>query len=376
MPRSSTYLPLVLAALAFGCSDPPAPPRGGSASAPAGSASAAPASEEALAGIDTSKLTAREKKELVGQLAEIASPCPDTPVPLGVCLSEKRACKLCKPGADYLARLVRAGAPKAERQRIFEARFDPKAVQTIELGEAPAKGPADAPVTIVEWADFECPHCAMMREAIELLMERFPGQVRVVYKFYALPSHTHAKDGALAAVAAQKQGKFWELHEALFVNQSKLERQDILRYAKSLELDMEKFKADFEAAETLARVESDMKQADGLGLEGTPLIYVNGRKVLLESLNPFFDEFEAWLKLEIELAGKTPAEPSEKFKEAMRKAEEAAKNQPSPEELERLVKQLEAQASASASASAAPPSTSASAGPAGSGKPAASARKP
>ena len=371
MPRSPTYLPLVFAALAFGCSDPPAPPRANTASGPSGSASAAaPVSDEALAGIDTSKLTAREKKELVGQLAEIASPCPDTPVPLGVCLSEKRACKLCKPGADYLARLVRAGAPKAERQRIFEARFDPKAVQTVELGDAPAKGPADAPVTIVEWADFECPHCAMMREAIELLMERFPGQVRVVYKFYALPSHTHAKDGALAAVAAQKQGKFWELHEALFVNQSKLERQDILRYAKSLGLDMEKFKTDFEAAETLARVESDMKQADGLGLEGTPLIYVNGRKVLLESLNPFFDEFEAWLKLEIELAGKTPAEPSEKFKEAMRKAEEAAKNQPSPEELERLVKQLEAQASASASASSGPPGASAS------GKPAASARKP
>ncbi len=277
--------------------------------------------EPALAQLTLGKLTERERKELVSSLDETSSPCADTPVPLSQCIAEKRACNLCKPAGEMMARLIRGGLPRADRAKLMELRFDPKGVATIDLKGSASKGPEDAPVTIVEWADFECPFCAMMNEMLELYMERFPGQVRVVYKYYALPNHTHALPAALACRAAQNQGKFWEMHKLLFANQEKLERADLFGYAKSVGLDMDQFQKDFADEKTAELVQKDMKAADDLKLDGTPLMYVNGRKLPGE-LVPAWEEVEAWLKLEIELAGKKPAEPSARFHELLKKFSE------------------------------------------------------
>ena len=311
----------------------------------------------AIKEIDTTKLNDREKEELAAQLDEVMSPCPEVPVSLGQCLAERRACKACKPAGELVGRLIRSGAPRVDRKKLYEMRFDPKEVKTIDIEGAPSKGPADAPVTLVEFADFECPHCAVMRLILELMQERFPNQIRIVYKVYALPGHTHAPEAAIAALAAGKQDKFWEMHKLLFEHQDKLERKDLMRYARDLELDMDQFKKDLEDEGLRGTLEKSIKLGDTLGITGTPTMYVNGRIVPLEALNPFYEEFEAWLKLEIEMKGKTPAEPSAKFQSMLKELggpETPDEPGPAPS------------ASAGASAGPAvlpPPSASASAGP-------------
>jgi protein-disulfide isomerase len=258
-------------------------------------------------------LSDRERGELISDLDSTIAPCADSPVPLSQCLAEKRNCPACKTAGLMLGRMIHAGAPRTDRQGMFTARFDPKMVTKLEVGTSPTKGPADAPVTIFEWADFECPHCALIGIVLELMQERFPGQVRVVYKFYALPSHTHALNAAFAAQAAHKQEKFWEMSSLMFESQDKLEKKDLLNYAQKVGLDREKFVADFDDAKTKEIVAADMKQADDLGLDGTPMLFCNGRRMPLEKLAPLLPEFEAWLKSEIEAAGKTPAEATAKY---------------------------------------------------------------
>jgi protein-disulfide isomerase len=167
-------------------------------------------------------------------------------------------------------------------------------------------------VTIVEWADFECSACRVAYPVLDEIVKRFDGQVRLVFKNYPLPIHPHGELASRAAIAAQNQGKFWEMHHALFENQERLEQADLERYAKLAGLDMPKYRVDFTAKETTERIEKDKKQADDLGLDGTPMIFINGRKVPLESLSNIYEDLEDWVKLDIELAGKTPKPPPPK----------------------------------------------------------------
>ena len=270
--------------------------------------------EVSLAGVDTSSLTPRERREWASQVSELLAPCPETPVSVAQCVKEQRPCKSCLPAAQLLLKQVKAGRSKKEREDAFHGRFDANKIRTLAVDGSPSLGPPDAPVTIVEWADFECPFCRLVYPLLEELTERFAGHVKVVFKFYPLASHPHGEIAARAAVAAMNQGKFWEMHHLLFDNQDKLEQADLERYAKQLNLDMVKYKADFASKETGLRIEKDMKQADQIGLEGTPLLYISGREVDLKLIgnNPY-EELESWVKLDIELAGKVPqAAPSGK----------------------------------------------------------------
>ncbi len=299
---------LLFAAPLAGCGTTNATPDKSAAPASSGSAKA-PAGGD-IPGVDTSTLTPNEKRDLLAQLGELIAPCPNTPVKLGECVAEKRDCKACLPAAQFLLKQVRAGRAKADRATAYTDRFDPKMVKSIEIADSPFKGPEDAVVTIVEWADFECPYCLIMSPMLDSLVERFPGQVRLVYKFYPLSGHKNGEIAARAGVAALDQGKFWEMHHALFDNQGKNDRAGLVGLAKELKLDVTQFKKDLADDETMNRIERDKKQADALGLDGTPLIYIDGRKVVLEQLANPYDDLEAWVKLDIEMAGKTPNPPS------------------------------------------------------------------
>lgn len=273
---------------------------------------AAPPQEVSLKGVDTTSLTPRERREWAAQVSELLAPCPDVPVSIAQCVKEERACKTCLPAAQLLLRQVQAGRSKKEREEAFQARFDPKKVNTIPTDGSPEMGPPDAVVTIVEWADFECSACRVAYPILDELVKRFDGQVRLVFKNYPLPIHPHGELAARAGIAAQNQGKFWEMHHALFENQERLEQADLERYAKQIGLDAPKYRVDFTAKETTERIEKDKKQADDLGLDGTPMIFINGRKVPLEALTNLYEDLEDWVKLDIELAGKTPKPPPPK----------------------------------------------------------------
>lgn len=271
---------------------------------PAASASAV-VHDVSLKGVDTSALTPRERREWAAQVSELLAPCPDVPVSIAQCAQENRACKTCLPAAQFLLKQVAAGKPKKDREEAFHARFDPGKTKPIVTDGSPEMGAPDAVVTIVEWADFECPFCRAFYPVLDELVHKYPTQVKLVFKFYPLSAHPHGEPAARAAAAALDQGKFWEMHHLLFENQEHLEGSDLEQYAKTLKLDMGKFRADFGSKELAERIEKDKKQADDLGLDGTPFLFINGRYVNLSYIATQ-DDVADWIKLDIELAGQTP----------------------------------------------------------------------
>lgn len=264
------------------------------------------APEVSVKGIDASTLTPRERREWSAELTELLAPCPEVPVNIAQCIQESRPCKSCLPAAQLLLKQVQAGKTKKEREEAFHARFDVNKIKTIPIDGAPEVGSPDAIVTIVEWADFECPFCRLVSPVLDDLVKHFPGQVRLLYKFYPLGAHPHGEIAARAGIAAQNQGKFWEMHHLMFENQEHLEQADLDRYAKQIGLDLPKFRTDLTSKETGERIEKEKKQADEVGLEGTPFIFINGRYVDLQLVTNPYDDLIDWVKLDIELAGKVP----------------------------------------------------------------------
>jgi thiol-disulfide isomerase/thioredoxin len=262
--------------------------------------------EVSLPGVDTGSLTSREKKDWSTWVSELLAPCPSEPVSIAQCVKESRKCAKCVPAARLLVKQVRAGKSRSQAEEAFFARFSADRVKAIDPSDSPSKGPASAPITIVEWADFQCPHCRHAAPVLEKLVESHPGKVRFVYKFYPLQAHVHGESAARAAVAAMKQGKFWEMHHILFEHQGAMEPRDIEKYAREIGLDMAKFKSDWESEATADRVSRDRKQGDALSLSGTPAIYINGREFDLTKFE-MNEDLEEWIKTELELGPSGPA---------------------------------------------------------------------
>jgi protein-disulfide isomerase len=137
-------------------------------------------------------------------------------------------------------------------------------------------GPAAAAVTVVEYGDFECPNCKQAAPAVKLLLTRFAGRVRFVYRHFPLEGvHPHALHAALAAEAAGAQGKFWPMHDLLFENQSHLKLPQLRRYAERLELDMTRYDAEMAEEVYLQRVRSHIESGERSGVRGTPGFFIN-----------------------------------------------------------------------------------------------------
>lgn len=255
--------------------------------------------------VDTSALTTREKSEWSGYVSEFLAPCPDQPVSLAQCVQQSRACKACLPAARFLVDLARRGQVRQTVEAVYKARFSPDSVKTLSLVDSPSKGPADARVVLAEFADFQCPACGAARPVIEEALKRHPRDVRLVFKHFPLTSHENAEKAARAAVAALKQNKFWEMHAVLFENQQKLDRETVEGLAKSIGLDMKRFLQDRDSEATADVVARDRKQGEGLALQSTPSIFVNGRPLVIVSDLP--EDLESWIQSELELGGAPPA---------------------------------------------------------------------
>lgn len=188
----------------------------------------------------------------------------------------------------------RNAAMKAEGEEL-EAQF--KNPVKIDIAGSPVRGPESAKITIVEFSDFQCPFCSRGMQTMEDVMKEYPKDVKVVYKHLPLPFHPEAKPAAIAANAAGKQGKFWEMHDKLFENQQSLGEELYLKLAKDLQLDVDKFKKDIADPALAKQVEDDAALATKLGIRGTPGFFVNGVQVRGARPLPYFKNIiDRWLK--------------------------------------------------------------------------------
>lgn len=171
-----------------------------------------------------------------------------------------------------------AAAFAGDHQRAEAAPKEEPKVE-LDLEGAPVRGRSDAKVTVVVYSDFQCPFCARGAQRLTEIEKLYGDRVRVAFKHLPLPFHPDAKLAAAAAIAAQRQDKFWELHDRLFQNQKSLGREDLLGHAKALGLNVTQFEADLDSPEVLAQVARDQAEAKRFAINGTPTFFVNGRRI-------------------------------------------------------------------------------------------------
>jgi protein-disulfide isomerase len=138
-------------------------------------------------------------------------------------------------------------------------------------------GPDDAPVTLVEYGDYECPHCGSAHRIVAAVRQRMGPRLRFVFRHFPLAEiHPHAMHAAEAAEAAADQGKFWEMHNALFEIQEALEDSDLIRYARELGLDAARVQLELESGARETRVREQFRSGVRSGVNGTPTFFING----------------------------------------------------------------------------------------------------
>ena len=169
------------------------------------------------------------------------------------------------------------GIPKSQRVQDEIVASGP--AQQINLEHSPTKGPATAPVSLVELSDFECPYCAEAAPIAQQLVSAYPTQVRLAFKQYPLPMHKKSPLAHEAALAAGEQGKFWEMHDLLFADQDKLSHEDLIAKAKQLNLDVRRFTRDLDSHLFKPAVDADRQEGNRLGVDGTPFFFINGHAI-------------------------------------------------------------------------------------------------
>jgi len=151
--------------------------------------------------------------------------------------------------------------------------------QPVSEGRDHIRGPSSAPVTLVEYGDFECPHCGQAHVILEQLLGQFGERVRLVYRHFALAQiHPHAQRAAEASEAAAAQERFWEMHDILFENQDALEDERLAEYAQDLNLDLVHFERDLFGEVFKPRVREDFMSGVRSGVNGTPTFFINGQR--------------------------------------------------------------------------------------------------
>jgi protein-disulfide isomerase len=179
--------------------------------------------------------------------------------------------------------------------------LEPLRTQVTTAGH-PSLGPANAPVTIVEFSDFECPFCAGMFPTLKKVEENYKDKVRVVYRQFPLNAiHPKAQKAAEASLCANEQGKFWQYHDALFSDQQKLAVDDLKARAAALALNAETFAACLDSGKHAAAVRDSIVEGSKAGVDGTPALFINGRYL---NGNQPYAEIEKIIEDELARVGK------------------------------------------------------------------------
>jgi protein-disulfide isomerase len=175
----------------------------------------------------------------------------------------------------------------------------PQVVFVPFRADDPAIGPKLAKVTIVEFSDFQCPHCADVNPKLKKLFELYPSNIKLIFKHQPLPRHEHAMQAAEAAEAAREQGKFWEMHDLLYARQNELGPSRYEEWAKEIGLDLARFRQSMSEHRNESRIREDARLQDSTGTRGTPTFFINGRSLLG---NLPFDQFQSVVEQQIQLA--------------------------------------------------------------------------
>jgi protein-disulfide isomerase len=186
-----------------------------------------------------------------------------------------------------------AAAKASELAKAREGKLLEKAVN-IPTANSPSAGPANALITLVEFSDFQCPFCYKAVAHLNTLLKAYPTQVKLIFKQFPLvDSHPEAAISAAAALAAQQQGKFWQMHDIMFANHGNLSRKAILGWASGLGLDMTRFTADLESPAIKQAVRRDLEDGERAGVDSTPTVFIDGQKyngaLALDAIKPVID---------------------------------------------------------------------------------------
>jgi protein-disulfide isomerase len=249
---------------------------------------------EPLPGVDLSGMLESDRAAFFRLVQRYPSACGKAHS-LEVSVRTDPGCRRSVFAARYIARLLKASLLESEVEEQFEKRFNSQRV-TPEIAGAPMRGEAHAPVVLVEFSDFQCPHCKHLQPTLEQLLDQYRGQVRLYFKNFPLSSvHPDSATAAAGALAAGKQGKFWQFHDRLFAgDQLHVAMPDLEKIAKELKLDLKKWKGDVELAkEAVAR---DRAGGEKLDINSTPTLFINGRRYA-GPLN--FEDLKDWVDEEL-----------------------------------------------------------------------------
>lgn len=206
-------------------------------------------------------------------------PCPDATESLHECLqAPQKACSLAKQVAGQVAMRVQQGFSKTDiLDAVAKYVENTRKVHQFDLRNTPHKGPTDAPVQVVEFADFQCPYCRIASGLLGDISRKYGDKVVIYFKQFPLSGHEQGMPAAVASLAAKNQDKFWQMHDLLFENQSSLNNGSYEKFADRLGLNAAKFKADLQSPMIAAQIQGDRQEGENAGLTGTPTIFINGR---------------------------------------------------------------------------------------------------
>jgi len=227
-----------------------------------------------LPGVDTSKL-GDKTQTFYKLLGSLQSPCGKAES-LRASFTKDTSCKRAPFAVRYVLAMLEDEASEADARDFYDKKYKATDKVNIDVSKAPHEGATDAPVKLIEFYDYGCPHCALFKPQMDQVLSDEQGKVVEYFMMFPLQMHVDSKSAAQAALAANAQGKFKEMHALLFEKQPEHDHAHVTEYAKQLGLDMTKFEADYNAF--APQVLSDMKQGDAVGVDSTPTLFFNDHK--------------------------------------------------------------------------------------------------
>jgi protein-disulfide isomerase len=235
-----------------------------------------------LPGVDWTGLTGAKKQSALRIMQTESCPC-GCDNKIAQCRVEDSACGVSRKLAGAVVKEVGEGkTPAVIKTDLDRIANEPPPIfddaVKISIAGDPVQGSDNAKVTLVEFSDFQCPFCSQVVKSVKEIQKQFPKDLKFVFKQFPLDSHSEAEMAAEAALAAQAQGKFWEMHDLIYAGFPKLNRQIVDGYAKRLNLDMKRFNAEMAGHKYQSRVEMEEKEGETAGVAGTPTFFFNGKK--------------------------------------------------------------------------------------------------